>query len=180
MAADLNKLDSALKNKVLKLLENCKKRSVEMRPYDGIRTPLEQARLWRQSRAIEEINKKIADLEANGAHFLAECIRRAGPQNGGHVTDTPPGISWHQWGEALDCFWLVDGKAEWSTKKIVNGVNGYAVYAEEAKLIGLTAGGNWKKFKDWPHIQLRSENNAGSVMALSEINKVMKDRFEMA
>ena len=177
MAADLEKLEPELKTKVLKLLERCQDRGIVMRPNNGLRDPFEQARLWRQSRSIEEIQAKIKELDAKGAHFLAECIRSVGPQHGGHVTNTPPGISWHQWGEALDCFWLVDGKAEWSTQKLVNGLNGYKVYADEAEVVGLTPGGHWKSFKDWPHVQLRKASNASSVMSLAEIDTTMKARF---
>ena len=100
-----------------------------------------------------------------------------GPQNGDPVTKTPPGISWHQWGEALDCFWLVDGAAEWSLRRMVNGQNGYHVYADEAEKLELTPGGHWPRFKDWPHVQLRDADNAASVMSLAQIDAAMKARF---
>jgi hypothetical protein len=177
MAADLEKLAPDLKSKVHQLIEKCRVRGIEMRPNNGLRDPFEQARLWRQSRSIEDIEAKIRELETKGAPFLADCIRSVGPQHGKHVTDTPPGISWHQWGEALVCFWLVNGKAEWSTRKLVNGLNGYQVYADEAEAIRLTAGGHWKSFKDWPHVQLRKANNAASTMSLIEIDAAMKARF---
>jgi peptidoglycan L-alanyl-D-glutamate endopeptidase CwlK len=51
------------------------------------------------------------------------------------------------------------------------------VYAEEAESLGLTAGGKWLGFKDWPHVQLRSASNAMSVMSIQEINDAMKERF---
>jgi peptidoglycan L-alanyl-D-glutamate endopeptidase CwlK len=177
MAADLEKLVPVLKSMVLDLVNRCGALGVEMRPNNGLRDPFEQARLWRQSRSKEEIDAKIEELETKGAMFLADCIRSVGPQHGDHVTDTPPGISWHQWGEALDCFWVVDGKAEWSTKKLIGGLNGYKVYADEAETAGLTAGGHWKNFKDWPHVQLREASNAASVMSLTDIDSTMKSRF---
>ena len=177
MAADLEKLVPDFKSRVLQLLDRCRTLGVEMRPNNGLRDPFEQGRLWRQSRSKEEIEAKIEELESKGALFLADCIRRVGPQHGDHATNTPPGISWHQWGEALDCFWLVEGKAEWSTQKLINGLNGYKVYADEAEAAGLTPGGHWKNFKDWPHIQLRKVNNAASVMSLAEIDAAMKARF---
>lgn len=177
MAADLEKLVPDLKSKVHQLIDQCLARGIEMRANNGLRDPFVQARLWRQSRSLEEIEAKLRELEAKGAPFLAHCIRSVGPQHGGHVTNTPPGISWHQWGEALDCFWLVAGKAEWSTKKLLNGLNGYQVYAQEAEAIGLTAGGHWKNFKDWPHVQLRKASNAGSIMSLATIDAAMQARF---
>jgi hypothetical protein len=177
MAADLEKLVPDLQSKVRQLIDQCLARGIDMRANNGLRDPFAQARLWRQSRSREEIEAKIRELEAKGAPFLAHCIRSVGPQHGKHVTNTPPGISWHQWGEALDCFWLVDGKAEWSAKKLVNGLNGYHVYAQEAEAIGLIAGGHWKNFKDWPHVQLRKASNAGSVMSLATIDAAMQERF---
>lgn len=177
MAADLDKLVPEFKPLVLQLVGRCQERGVEMRPNNGLRDPFEQARLWRQSRSTEEIQAKIAEFERAGAGFLAQCLRSVGPQHGDHVTDTPPGFSWHQWGEALDCFWVVDGKAEWSTQRLVDGVNGYRVFADEAETLGLTAGGHWKKFKDWPHVQLRPASNVGSVMSVAEIDVAMQARF---
>jgi peptidoglycan L-alanyl-D-glutamate endopeptidase CwlK len=178
MAADLGKVEPTLKQKVLDLLGRCNQMGIEMRPNSGLRDPFEQARLWRQSRSREEINAKISKFEAAGASFLAHCLESVGPQHGGHVTDTPPGFSWHQWGEAIDCFWLVDGKAEWSVRKTINGKNGYKVYAAQAEVVGLTAGGHWSSFKDWPHVQLRPASNAGKVFNVREIDARMRERFE--
>ena len=177
MAADLDKLVIDMKAQVVELVTRCKTRGIEMRPNSGLRDPFDQARLWRQSRTREEIMAKIAQLGAAGASFLAHCLDSVGPQHGEHVTDTPPGYSWHQWGEALDCFWVVDGEAEWSTQKLVDGLNGFRVYADEARDIGLTAGGHWKRFKDWPHVQLRATSNVGDAMSVQEIDAEMARRF---
>src|ERR1051325_8002995 len=106
------------------VLDRCADAGVEMRVNETVRTPLEQARIWRQSRTIQEITARITSLRAAGAPFLADCIEKAGPQHGDHVTDAPPGLSWHQWGEAVDCFWVVNGQAEWSTTRKVKGQNG--------------------------------------------------------
>lgn len=141
MAADLTLLVPTFRPRLETLLASCRARGVEMRPYMGLRTPLEQARLWRQSRSREQIDAKVAQLHAAGADYLADCIVRVGPQNGDPVTNAVPGLSWHQWGEAADCFWVVKGDAEWSTKRLVNGLNGYRVMAEEAKKLGLDPGG---------------------------------------
>src|SRR6266540_3929929 len=113
------------------LIANCLARGVEMRPYQTLRDPFEQARLWRQSRAHEEIARKVADLTTAGALFLAHCLESVGPQSGDPVTNAVPGFSWHQWGEAMDCMWIVNGVAEWSTTRKVGGLNGYRVYGEE-------------------------------------------------
>ncbi|GAB4023727.1 hypothetical protein GCM10028808_74830 [Spirosoma migulaei] len=180
MAADLNTLVPEFKVKVEQLLENCLKQGIEMRPNEALRGPLKQAIYWRQSRSIEEINKKIKELRVKEAPFLADCLEKVGPQHGKHVTDVIPGVSWHQWGEALDCLWIVKGEAEWSLTKLVNGLNGFKVYAQEAKKIGIEAGFFWPKFKDSPHVQLRKTANPSVILSLSDISKVMQERFSGA
>jgi hypothetical protein len=174
---DLGLLVDAFRRKVIDLLDRCAARGTPMRPYTTLRSPFEQASLWRQSRSKEEIEARIAELKAAQAPFLADCIVRVGPQRGDPVTNAIPGLSWHQWGEAVDCFWLVDGTAEWSTRKKVNGLNGYQVYAEEAQAAGLTAGGLWSSFKDWPHVQLRSAGSPLGEMGLVAIDTEMSRRF---
>jgi len=177
MSSILDKIDPTLKEKYLVLIERCNARGVEIRSTQGLRDPFEQAVLWRQSRSTAVVNAKIEEFTNNGAPFLAHCLSSVGPQHGDHATNTPPGISWHQWGEAIDSVWIVDGHAEWSTEKLVEGVNGYKVYAEEAEAMALTAGGHWTSFKDWPHVQLRAASNASSVMPIAEINDEMFRRF---
>jgi hypothetical protein len=178
MPADLNKLSPNFQTKVLQLLEHCKNHEgIEMRPNEGLRDPFKQARYWRQSRPTSEIQAKITELKAHGALFLAHCIDSVGPQHGPHVTNAIPGLSWHQWGEALDCFWLVDGHAEWSTTRLVNGKNGFHIYANLANEIGLDAGGLWPSFKDWPHIQLSNTSNPLNKFTLLQIDQTMRNMF---
>lgn len=149
-----------------------------MVPSQSVRTPEQQARYWRQSRSVVEINQAIAMLRSSGAAYLAEVLESVGPQHGDEVTKVLPGNSWHQWGEAVDCFWEVNGAAVWSTTKKVNGLNGYQVYAQEAKALGLTAGLLWPRFKDAPHVQLRADDNPrSSGMAWADIDETMRSRF---
>ena len=96
------------------------------------------------------------------------------------MTNAAPGYSWHQWGEAMDCFWLVDKEAEWSSQKKINGFNGYRNYSAIARKLGLTSGGLWKSIKDWPHVQLRPESNPGYEMTPAEISSEMEKRFANA
>jgi len=177
MAADLTLLVPAFRTQVDRLIEHCASRGVAMRPYMSLRTPLEQAKLWRQSRSSEEIQAKMAEFRTAGADYLAECIHAVGPQHGDPVTNAAPGLSWPQWGEAVDCFWVVGGQAEWSTKKLVNGLNGYRVLAEEAKALGLDPGGLWRSFPDWLHVQLRTDASPLKTMSLKQVSVEMQKRF---
>ncbi|MFS8047042.1 M15 family metallopeptidase [Rhizobium sp. BR 314] len=178
MAVTLDGLEDVFREKIENLLKDLLNVGVEMRPCTSLRTPQEQAKLWRQSRAREEIISAIARLQNGGAPFLAELLNDVGPQHGPHVTNALPGLSWHQWGESLDCFWAVNGSAEWSPSKVIDGVNGYQLYAARANDMGLDAGGLWRSLKDWPHLQLRK---AGSPVlagfSLSDIDAIMKSRF---
>lgn len=164
-AAVLNSLDPEFRAKVEQLVSNCAAQGVEMRPYFGLRSPIIQAKLWRQSRATEEIEEEVKRLRAAGATFLAVCIELAGPQQGKPVTNAPPGLSWHQWGEAVDCVWIEQGNAVWA------GV-GYDVYDAEAKKLGLTTI-TWER----DHVQLRPQGAPSDVFPLAEIDRVMKERF---
>jgi peptidoglycan LD-endopeptidase CwlK len=177
MAADLTLILPELRIKVQQLVVRCATRGFEMRPSTGLRDPFDQARLWRQSRSIEEIRSRVQEFRQAGADFLADCIESVGPQHGDPVTNAAPGYSWHQWGEAVDCFWLLAGKAEWSTTKKVGGFNAYKVYADEAEHLGLVAGGHWAKLKDWPHVQLRPDASPARTLSAAEIDAAMKAKF---
>lgn len=151
---------------------------IEMRVTAGLRTPEAQARLWRQSRSREEIRAAVAHLKQAGAYFLAEVLERVGPCHGPPVTKALPGLSWHQWGEAADCLWIVDGVAEWSLTRIVARDNGYLALARTAEAAGLEAGGTWTRFPDWPHVQKRKQASPLSAgLSLKEIDAAMQARF---
>jgi hypothetical protein len=178
MAASLNDLATEFRSKVSELLQKCADRGAQMVPNESVRSPEQQAIYWRQSRSTSQINQAIAMLKSEGASYLAGVLEAVGPQHGDEVTQVLPGNSWHQWGEAVDCFWEVNGQAEWSTTKKVNGINGYQMYAQEAKNLGLTAGLLWPKFKDAPHVQLRADNNPrSSGLGWPQIDQAMRDRF---
>lgn len=177
MSRDLEDLTPVFRRQIYRLLADCERSGYPMQPFCTLRDPLEQARLWRQSRTIQQIEERIRTLSVSGAGYLAHCLESVGPQYGIHVTNAVPGLSWHQWGEAVDCFWLVDDAAEWSIRRKVDGINGYHSYAESAARTGLTAGGSWTSFRDWPHVQLRSEKSPADVFPLPEINDLMQERF---
>lgn len=127
------------------LLAKLKAQGVEMRPYSTLRTPFEQASLWRQGRTSEQIGAMTARLRATGAPRIAACIEAVGPQHGRKVTNAVPGYSWHQHGEAVDCFRVRNGEADWDPVA-------YKDYARVAREMDLKPGAD---FSDFPHVQLR-------------------------
>lgn len=151
------------------LIKTCADQKIIMVPSNGKRSPQEQAVLWRQSRNKSEIDAGVRKLRDGGAPWLASVLENASAQKGDHVTDSLPGFSWHQWGEALDCYRAIGGKPNWEPKN-------YEQYADTAETpsIGLTAGGHWKNFKDWPHVQLRSDAGPQDSMTYAVIDARMK------
>jgi hypothetical protein len=177
MPISLDGLDPEFRATLEQVLRDCDAKGVKMVPYFGIRTPVQQGALWRQSRSGAQVASRIADLRAQGADFLAEAIASAGPQHGPHVTNAIPGYSWHQWGEAMDCYWLRNGDAEWSPD-LGGANNGYRIYADCAARRGLTAGGYWSSIKDWPHVQKRrADSPAEAGLSVREIDAEMRNRF---
>lgn len=177
MTIDLDELVPEFRAAVGKLLSACEDEGVFMEPYLGSRNPLEQARLWCQSRTPRQINQEIKNLRSMGADFLALCIEWAGEQDGPLVTNAIPGLSWRQWGEAIDCVWIVDRREEWSNNIQVNGLNGYRIYAQQAAILGLTYDEDPKRRNGYGHVRLRSLSSPLQVYSLEEINEAMKERF---
>lgn len=178
---DLNDLTPQFKAKAEKLLEGCAQRGIIMKPTCTQRDPWEQARLYRQSRTSAKIAEQAAWLRGQGAEFLSDCLMDVGPQSGKlgvHVTKVLPGQSWHQWGEAIDCYWeITPGTASWDIdEEGPNGQNGYRVYNEVAIDVGLfPAGINWGW--DWPHIQMKPVSNPAKIYSWDEIDEEMKKLY---
>ncbi len=186
MSRDMNTLDGMFREKVESVLNACKKRGIVMRPFFTERTPWEQARIWRSTRSSSEIFQARERLIANGTVYLASVLDMVGPQYSppsgrNHLTNALPGLSWHQWGEALDCYWLLDGQAIWSTKREItlrdgSKSNGYLVYADEAVQASLlSAGLSWGW--DWPHVQLSMLGSPRDMYTWKDIDDIMLDKF---
>jgi peptidoglycan LD-endopeptidase CwlK len=173
-----NGLVIEFRDKALEILDNCDKLGYTMYPFEGLRTPQKQADYWCKGRSLEEINKEIASLAIQKAFFLANLLKEAERnENAEIITSAIPGLSWHQWGEALDCFWLKDEQPEWDIDVKVNGYSGYEIYALEAQKLGIESGYYWQPFKDAVHIQLTSFSSPLQQFSLEEIDKKMQIMF---
>lgn len=143
-----------------RLIDNCAGAGVTAVPYYGIRTLEAQAKLWRQSRPTSEINAEISSLRKIQCDFLADVLEKVGPQPTGRlVTNAIPGLSWHNWGEAMDCYILVGGKANWQSWN-------YGQYGISAKAVGLRWGGDFST-PDWGHVQMNQK----------ELNKLYPHKY---
>lgn len=160
------------------LLRNCRDQNIVMIPYEKLRSPQIQAQFWVQGRSLNDIQTEITKLKEKKAFFLANCLKNAEIKESKIITNALPGFSWHQWGEAVDCYWLKDGKADWDlNSKDERGQNGYEVYAREARKLGLEAGFYWKGLIDAVHVQLRPFSSPHKIYSTFEINEVMRMVF---
>ncbi|PWJ44765.1 M15 family metallopeptidase [Sediminitomix flava] len=67
---------------------------------------------------------------------------------GGIVTNAIPGLSFHNYGWAVDVVVFENGKPKWNNRH-------WDRIGEVGKSLGLTWGGDWKKLVDRPHFQLK-------------------------
>ena len=172
MCKDLDLLDEDFKGLVISVIWSCQKEGFELVPYYTLRDTYEQARLWRQSRSGEEIKNKINFLRNANADFLADCLEIVGPQYGVWATNAIPGMSWHNWGLAVDCYVSTDGEFEQDPLH-----PGYIYYAYHAKRLQLEAGLFWKH-RDAVHIQYPNDS-PGDIYTFKEIDYNMKERYEI-
>jgi len=143
-------LDPCFAEQTTKLFDSLLSEGVVMRPYSGLRSPLEQGIAWAQSRTPLERELMARRLEDERAVYLSRVLRRASIicSPGRWATNNLPGQSWHNFGLALDAHVVSeDGRAVWGPKH-----QAYAKYAEEARKLGLYAGYDWTK-QDVVHIQ---------------------------
>lgn len=168
MSRNIADLTDEFRPLVEEVLSKLSQGGIELTPFYTLRDPWEQAKLWRQSRTKQEVLQKIDEFHKGDAHFLAECIISVGPQSGRWATNCPPGFSWHQWGEAIDCFLKINNQAEW------NGNHPYYVkYHMEARSVGLYP---ISLNNDVYHIQFRNVS-LNKLKSLNEINQEMKHKF---
>ncbi len=173
MSRRMEDLEPDFRETCSQVIKACTEKGVDMRPFFTARHPVEQGALWRQSRSSSEVKSVIHHLQENGAKYLAQCIVDAGPQSGRWATNAIPGMSWHQWGLAIDCYWLVDGRAEWGAQAVHDGINGYKVYEQTAESFGLRS---LASMGDAVHIQKPQESSPKS-LSLVEIDQAMRERW---
>ena len=165
---DVALLEPGFRADLERLLEDLRGQGHDFRVSTSIRSPWQQARLWRQSRPRATVSDRVVMLRGAGAGYLADVLEAVGPQPAGPpVTNALPGMSWHQWGEAADLFLVVDGAAVWDPTR-----PGYVALASTASRLGLVSG---RSFGDPPHVQARMGNPRD--LPLREVAAEMLERF---
>lgn len=108
---------------------------------------------------IDKVKGLIKDLEARGIKpLVTQGYRSIATQNklyalgrsvpGKIVTNAKGGQSKHNFGKAVDFAFIDDnGDITWNLKK-------FKLLGTLAKTHGLKWGGDWKTFKDFPHVEI--------------------------
>ncbi|RMF69429.1 MAG: hypothetical protein D6743_01865 [Calditrichaeota bacterium] len=125
----------------------------ELLIYSTLRTMEDQARLYRQGRSLQQIERKAEELRTRwGRPDLAEILLNVGPQFGRKVTFAGPGQSMHNYGLAFDSVPLRHGKPVWQTTKPEDRAL-WQRYGRLGVELGLEWAGNWTRFREFPHMQ---------------------------
>ncbi|UMY53113.1 M15 family metallopeptidase [Paenibacillus peoriae] len=148
-------LDSVFKLVIEKLIERCYARGVWIVITQGLRTYAEQDALYAQGRNGDKRPK---------------------------VTKARGGYSNHNFGFAADFALLLrDGRTvSWDTLKDddKDSLPDWSEVVEEAKKLGLEWGGDWRTFKDMPHLQMvfglsTADFRAGKRPSQAQLNAVL-------
>ena len=130
MARDITALHPDLQVAAAKLKEICKAHGISINYSECLRTKAEQDALYAKGRTAPG---KIV-TKAKGSSYSSQ----------------------HQWGVAID-FYLdmdVDGDGQKADDAFNDSTGLFKRVADLAKSIGLAWGGDWKSFKDKPHLYL--------------------------
>lgn len=112
------------------LINNVQKKGISIQIVEGFRSVEEQDELYERGRM------KVGKI----------------------VTNAKGGQSYHNYGLAID-FAILDketNQLSWDIKKDgnKNGIADWHEVVQEAKKLGFSWGGDWKKFKDYPHLEM--------------------------
>jgi peptidoglycan L-alanyl-D-glutamate endopeptidase CwlK len=168
MSANMQDLIPAFRTKVTAALAELANQGLVFKPYFTLRDPVVQAKLWRQSRSSDVVGKQIQDLKDAGCDFMVECFDKAGPADGPWRTNALPGLSWHQYGEAVDCFLEdADGNPIWESKN-------YGRFGQVGDANGMWWGGH---FGDNDHWQNRRTEPPQAFGTLKQINDALEAKW---
>lgn len=135
---NMGAVNSTVKNYALEVVRRAHKQGIKVIITSGLRTMEEQARLYGQGRSS----------------YLYRGKQYGNPKKN-VVTQAKPGQSVHNYGYAVDFALMLDnGAVVWDMNRDDNKKNGsdWREVASIAKQLGFSWGGDWKSFKDYPHI----------------------------
>jgi len=173
MPADLNLLVPTVRLKAMQVINTCADKNVEILIYCTLRTLEDQARLYRSSRSLLEIQEKAKKFRDRGFGFLADVLMDVGPQPGKlglHSTKACCGESFHNYAEAFDAVPLINKYPKWDEHSVE-----YHVYGDAVRDTGLVWAGDWITFKECPHAQLRAGSNPLKIYSVDQVKNMLRD-----
>ena len=161
MSKNMNDLVPEFRAKVDAGLAALAAEGLIFKPYFTLRDPVTQAGLWRQSRSAAVVAQQIQSLRNQGCDFMVACFDKAGPSDGPWATNALPGLSWHQYGEAVDCYLEgATGQPVWESKS-------YGRFGQIGDAGGMWWGGH---FGDNDHWQNRRTEPPAAFGTMKQIN----------
>lgn len=125
--------------------------------------------------AIQAYNEAVKATPANVHPVIIQTLRTFEEQDllyqkgrtrpGEKVTNSKPGTSYHQYGLALDFALQVNGKLVWKV------TNDWMTVVNIFKKHGFTWGGDWKSFKDYPHLEKNFGHHWSQLLTLYKAGK---------
>ncbi|WP_285291996.1 M15 family metallopeptidase [Bacillus sp. ISL-18] len=122
-------LNPVVKERSDQLIQQAAKKGIEVVITDGFRSAADQDKLYQQGRTA----------------------------GGNIVTNAKGGESYHNFGLAIDfALKTPSGDVIWDREydRNENGVADWAEVVQMAKALGFEWGGDWKGFKDYPHLEM--------------------------
>ena len=150
---DLKNLNPIFRDTARGILRTLKREGWEFWILGVNRSPLNQARLWCQSRTHATRLRAIEWLHQNEAPYLAATLQRAHEEDprGPHRTNQLPGFSLHQYGLAVDVAWVgPDGELQTITKAGVP--DAYKRLRAVVETAGAWHGSRFVR-REWDHFQ---------------------------
>lgn len=109
----------------------------------------------------EKVERFVQSCAAAGVSVLVYCTYRSAEEQemlyrqgrldpGKIVTNARAGESWHQYRRAVDAVPLRSGKPLW---KYDASAPEWQVFADQADAVGLEWAGDWKRFREYVHLQ---------------------------
>ena len=169
MTVDFTQLDPGFVVKVQSLLNICQNKGYNFVPRMGFRSLEDENKFWRQSRPTSTVIAEIAKLRAENCDYLADSLENVGPQpTGKWETNTIGGLSWHNWGQALD---VLCQNADGSF--IDNGDDPcYEFLSEQTSSLGMKTG---LTFNDAGHIQMNPQE-IPEIYTLKQVNDYFSEK----
>lgn len=137
----LDRVHPELRKRLLAVVAALAAKSMALRITDGVRTFAEQDKLFQKGRVL--VNGK----------WQCKFVKCRDT-----VTNAPGGFSNHNYGLAVDCYPVLDGKIFFDTPKNAALATRFSAVQKaigvEGERVGLTWGGRWDSPFDPPHLQL--------------------------